>query len=159
MEGVRRQQRERAARLRLWPSPPRAPFAAAARLQPGRVEAPSQAAGCHGGGHRHHDGGAAPLFAEPDPEPDRDGDNAADPSDAFDADADVFKIESESVAEWESDDDVPLATVNGDRRCPCSPELHQLEAADAQDTQLKKASIALERPCPTLSSPGVPTRS
>ena len=100
-----------------------------------------------------------PLFAEPDPEPDRDGDsNAADPSDPSDAfDADVFKIDrSECVeSEWESDDDVPLATLHGDGREPTLAELLARTKRDA-DTQLKKASIALERPCPTVSSPGIP---
>lgn len=155
-EGVRRQQRERAARCEA--------IAAAARRRRRRacfnpaaskrrrkqqaamevaIEAPLTVV---------HE----PLFAEPDPEPDRDGDsNAADPSDAFDADADVFKIESESVeSEWESDDDVPLATLHGDRE-PTLAELLARTKRDA-DTQLKKASIALERPCPTVSSPGIP---
>ena len=91
----------------------------------------------------------------PRPRPSR---NAADGSgrvgDAFDAD--VFKIDrSECVeSEWESDDDVPLATLHGDRE-PTLAELLARTKRDA-DTQLKKASIALERPCPTVSSPGIP---
>lgn len=161
-EGVRRQQRERAARCEA--------IAAAARRRRRRacfnpaaskrrrkqqaamevaIEAPLTVV---------HE----PLFAEPDPEPDyRDGDfNAADPSDpsdAFDADADVFKMHrSECVeSEWESDDDVPLATLHGDGREPTLAELLARTKRDA-DTQLKKASIALERPCPTVSSPGIP---
>ena len=158
-EGVRRQQRERAARCEA--------IAAAARRRRRRacfnpaaskrrrkqqaamevaIEAPLTVV---------HE----PLFAEPDPEPDRDGDSNAghdpsDPSDAFDAD--VFKIDrSECVeSEWESDDDVPLATLHGDRE-PTLAELLARTKRDA-DTQLKKASIALERPCPTVSSPGIP---
>ena len=158
-EGVRRQQRERAARCEA--------IAAAARRRRRRacfnpaaskrrrkqqaamevaIEAPLTVV---------HE----PLFAEPDPEPDRDGDsNAADPSDPSDAfDADVFKIDrSECVeSEWESDDDVPLATLHGDGREPTLAELLARTKRDA-DTQLKKASIALERPCPTVSSPGIP---
>ena len=159
-EGVRRQQRERAARCEA--------IAAAARRRRRRacfnpaaskrrrkqqaamevaIEAPLTVV---------HE----PLFAEPDPEPDRDGDSNAghdpsDPSDAFDAD--VFKIDrSECVeSEWESDDDVPLATLHGDGREPTLAELLARTKRDA-DTQLKKASIALERPCPTVSSPGIP---
>ena len=63
-------------------------------------------------------------------------------------------MESAVESEWESDDDVPLATLHGDRE-PTLAELLARTKRDA-DTQLKKASIALERPCPTVSSPGIP---
>jgi len=157
-EGVRRQQRERAARCEA--------IAAAARRRRRRacfnpaaskrrrkqqaamevaIEAPLTVV------HEPLFAEPDPLYAEPDPEPDRDG---SDGSAALDTPCTVFKMESAVESEWESDDDVPLATLHGDRE-PTLAELLARTKRDA-DTQLKKASIALERPCPTVSSPGIP---
>ena len=132
-EGVRRQQRERAARCEA--------IAAAARRRRRRAcfnpaaSKPSQAAGCHGGGHRGAaDGGArTPLRRAGSRAGPRRGfqrrTTRPTPSDAFDAD--VFKIDrSECVeSEWESDDDVPLATLHGDGREPTLAELLARTAA------------------------------
>ena len=156
-EGVRRQQRERAARCEA--------IAAAARRRRRRacfnpaaskrrrkqqaamevaIEAPLTIV---------HE----PLFAEPEPEVEYQQWTDAGPE-VHGTDHQIYKIEDSYPAiesEWESDDDVPLATLHGvDTPEPTLAELLARTKRDA-DTQLKKATIALERPCPT-QSPGIP---
>ena len=91
-----------------------------------------------------------PLFAEPEPEVEYQQWTDAGPE-VHGTDHQIYKIEDSYPAiesEWESDDDVPLATLHGvDTPEPTLAELLARTKRDA-DTQLKKATIALERPCP-----------